>query len=339
MAGSALPSSPTVFSSPVRDRGTCKTRPDHLKRPTKKPSELDKPGLKMLGERQLKYLRDWITDWKGADMKVLLSQTVFAGVATHHGPEMEYVYGDLDSGGWPKSGRDRAIEIMRKGFVFHIAGDQHLASQVQYGLDHYRDAGWCFCTPAVANGYPRAFLPDELGWKVKDRPEHGLPNTGEYEDAFGNKNYVYAVGNPDDTLSWDNRYIQAQKRSSGFGIVTFNHKTRDITTDCFKFLANVEHPGAGDEFPGWPMTINQRDNYGREAVDYLPEIHVNKPDQLLTLNDSEGNLVYVIRINGTTFRPKVFRKGTYSVIIGEGAEAEKIDGIQSGTGGLIRVGK
>ena len=71
-------------------------------------------------------------------------------------------------------------------------------------------------------------------------------------------------------------------------------------------------------------------------MDYLPEIQVDKPDQLLTLNDSQGNLVYVIRINGTTFRPRVFRKGTYSVIIGEGPEERKIDGIRSGSGGSIQ---
>ena len=200
----------------------------------------------MLGERQLDFLKDWITDWEGADMKVLLSQTVFAGVATHHGPELGFVYGDLDSGGWPKSGRDRAFDYP-EAFTFHIAGDQHLAPRSirPRGLPGCR---MVFCTPSVANGYPRAFLPDELGWKVTGRPDHGLPNTGEYEDAFGNKNYIYAVANPAESF-WDNRYIQAQKRSSGFGIVTLNQKTREITTDCWKFLADVEHPAPRTNSP------------------------------------------------------------------------------------------
>ncbi len=108
----------------------------------------------------------------------------------------EYLYGDLDSGGWPKSGRDKAIRLMRKGAVFHINGDQHVPSLVQYGLKNYRDADWSFCTPAIAVMYLRWFLPDELGYPVVDRPEHNYPNTGKYTDAFGNKNYVYAIGNP-----------------------------------------------------------------------------------------------------------------------------------------------
>ena len=326
-----------IFKSGPEAVATWDTRPDHLKKPLKDPSVLDRPGLKMLGDRQLEFLEDWITDWEGADMKVLLSQTVFAGAATHHGQEMEFVYGDLDSGGWPKSGRDRAIRIMRKGFVFHIAGDQHLASQVQYGLDHYRDAGWCFCTPAVANGYPRAFLPDELGWKVTNRPEHGLPNTGEYEDAFGNKNYVYAVGNPAEKTTWENRYIQAEKRSSGFGIVTFNKDTRNITTDCWRFLANVENPGKDDQFPGWPVTINQLDNYGREAVAFLPEIRVSKPGELIQILDNTGDLVYMIRMKGNKFIPKVFSEGTYTIILGEGEHTRKISGVKTGSKEAINV--
>ena len=37
----------------------------------------------LLGERQMNFLRDWATDWSGgAWMKVVLSQTLFANVAT-----------------------------------------------------------------------------------------------------------------------------------------------------------------------------------------------------------------------------------------------------------------
>ena len=43
-------------------------------------------------------------------MKILLSQTVFAGVATHHGNYDGYLKADLDSGGWPQTARDRALK-------------------------------------------------------------------------------------------------------------------------------------------------------------------------------------------------------------------------------------
>ena len=230
-------------------------RADHMKEPRKDLSFLDKPGVKMLGDRQMDFLNNWITDWKDADMKVLLSQTVFANVATHHGGLEGYLYGDLDSGGWPKSGRDKVIRLMRKGAVFHINGDQHVPSLVQYGLDSYRDAGWSYCTPAIAVMYLRWFLPDELGRPVVDRPEHGYPNTGKYTDAFGNKNYVYAIGNPGKmTIDRESRYNHAQIRSSGFGFVTFNKDERTIKIDAFRFKADVENPNpVKDEFPGWPL--------------------------------------------------------------------------------------
>ena len=242
-------------------------RHDHMAKPRKDLSFLDKPGVKLLGDRQMKFLNNWITDWHNADMKVLLSQTVFANVATHHGDLSGYLYGDLDSGGWPKSGRDKAIRLMRKGAVFHINGDQHVPSLVQYGLKNYRDAGWSYCTPAIAVMYLRWFLPDELGHPILDRPAHGYPNTGKYTDAFGNKNFVYAIGNPGKiTIDNSSRYNHAQIRSSGFGFVTFDTKERTIDIDAFRFKADVVNPNpVRDEFPGWPLKISQLDNLGMGA--------------------------------------------------------------------------
>jgi alkaline phosphatase D len=218
-------------------------RHDHMKEPRKDLSFLDKPGVEMLGERQEKFLNDWALDWENADMKVLLSQTVFANVATHHGNLSDYLYGDLDSGGWPKSGRDKVIKLMRKVAAFNINGDQHLPSLVQYGVENFRDAGWSYCTPAICNFYMRWFLPDELGIPVVDRPEHGYENTGKYADAFGNKNFVYAIGNPGKiTVDKESRYGNAQIRNSGFGMVTFDQVSRDIKIDAWRFIADVENP-------------------------------------------------------------------------------------------------
>jgi len=116
-------------------------RRDHLKEPVSDYTKLDNPGLQLLGDRQEKFLRKWIREWKGANMKVLLSQTVLANVATHHGQGKMFLYGDLDSGGWPRSGRNRALEILRKASVFQVSGDQHIPSVVKYGIDEFKDAG------------------------------------------------------------------------------------------------------------------------------------------------------------------------------------------------------
>ncbi len=230
-------------------------RKDHLKTPVKDVSKLDKPGLKFLGDRQMQFLDEWAKDWDGKQIKVLLSQTPFTYTTTHHGPNRMLLYGDLDSGGWPKSGRDNAIALMNKCKAFHITGDQHLTSMVQYGLDNYRDAGWIFCTPAISVGYPRRFFPDQLGWDIKNRPDHGNPNTGEFTDGFGNKNFVYAVGNPDDQDKHQNRYQQAELKASGYGMIYFNKEDREVTCESIRFLGDVDDI-ANAQFPGWPVTID-----------------------------------------------------------------------------------
>ncbi|MFV0590970.1 MAG: alkaline phosphatase D family protein [Draconibacterium sp.] len=304
-------------------------RHDHMKEPRKDLSFLDKPGVTMIGERQTKFLNDWLLDWKGADMKVLLSQTVFANVATHHGGLGEYLYGDLDSGGWPKSGRDTVIRLMRKVATFHINGDQHVPSLVQYGLENYRDAGWSFCTPAIAVMYLRWFLPDELGRPVLDRPEHNYPNTGKYEDAFGNKNYVYAIGNPGKiTVDKNSRYSHAQIRSSGFGMVTFDQTERTILIDAWRFKADVENPNPiRDQFPGWPFKISQFDNLGQGAENVLPQFMLNKPNQLMQIwNEKTGELVQTFRLKGNTVQPKLFEGGTFKIIFGEDGTQKELAG-------------
>lgn len=306
------------FKSGPERVATWEGRLDHLKKPLKDASSLDKPGLTLLGDRQMEFLDGWVRDWKGARMKVLLSQTIFTYASTHSGNDSSYLEGDLDSDGWPKRGRDEAIKLMRKAFAFHICGDQHLPYLIQYGIKDYRDAGWVFCTPAIAVGYQRYFLPDRLGWPVVNRPAHGNPNTGCYKDGFGNLNYIYAVGNPDEINRHENRYRQADLRSSGFGIIRFNLSTRDITAEAYRFLSKTAQ-GEFLQFPGWPLTINQLDNYGREPLAFLPLLDIEGMEDpvLEVTNETTGELEYILRIKGNSFKPKVFSMDPHSIRIGD----------------------
>lgn len=308
-----------VFKSGPENISTWGGRKDHLHFLPDDPSILDKEGLKLLGDRQIEFLNHWIEDWKGSYMKTLLSQTIFTNAATHHGGNKEFLFGDLDSDGWPKSGRDRALRVIRKAFSFHIAGDQHLPTFIHYGIDNYEDAGWAFCTPAITVGYQRRFLPDRLGWEINSRPEHGNPNTGYYKDAFGNLNYVYAVGNPEDETSDPNRYRRAQKSASGFGLITFDTDNRTIKTDAYHFLASVPSESQPDQFPGWPVTVTQMDNYGRHHYGYLPVLvfdHFEDP-VVRVINEDSRELVYNIRIKGNIFSPFIFKPGKYFVEYGD----------------------
>lgn len=242
-------------------------RADHVPDPDFDTSVLDKPGLVLLGERQEEFLRKWSEDWRGHSMKILLSQTVFAGVATHHGRKGtgEYLKADLDCGGWPQTPRDNAINIIRKSKALHINGDQHLTTLCQYGVDKQRDSNWSFCTPAIAVGYPRWWRPDECEMPHENRPGHGIPHTGEYLDGLGNKTYVYAVGNPD-AASEKNRYKLAHQKGSGFGFVTIDTEKKTYYIESYRFLIDATDGNEANQFPGWPVTIHQEENAGKNRL-------------------------------------------------------------------------
>ncbi|MDH3583529.1 MAG: alkaline phosphatase D family protein, partial [Phycisphaerae bacterium] len=183
-------------SGPEGKVNTWKGRPDHVRDQKYEVKKLDKPGLKLLGDRQLKFLNQWAADWRGADAKCVLSQTIFCNLANYHGGNQQFIFADLDSNGWPQTGRNKAVDAMRRGFAFHLAGDQHLASIVHHGVESWNDGGYSFCVPSISAGYPRSWRPDQEGRPVRNRPAGAPANTGEYRDAFRNFITVHAVGNP-----------------------------------------------------------------------------------------------------------------------------------------------
>jgi hypothetical protein len=253
------------FKSGPERVDTGEGRADHVKDPDFDTSTLDNPGLELLGERQEQFLEAWADDWRGHSMKILLSQTPLAALATHHGTFDGYLKADLDSNSWPQTARNRAVAILRKSKALHINGDQHLATLSQYGVEKQRDANWAFCTPAIAVGYPRWWRPDEVGMPHENRPGHGLPNTGEYLDGFGNKVYVYAVGNPI-VPDAKNRYEVAHQKGSGLGLITVDTEARTYRLEAFKFLVDATAGQPDNQFPGWPLTIHQHENAGETRV-------------------------------------------------------------------------
>lgn len=222
------------------------------------------PGLNLLGNRQETFLKTWGQDWRGHKLKAVLSQTVFAGISTHQPRPDRYLKYDFDCSGWPASARNKAIDSMRDSMALHICGDTHLGSISQYGVNQQRDSNWAFCTPAISAGWPRWWLPDNVGLPHKNRPAHGLPQTGEYLDSFGNKIYVYATGNPEVGKS-DNRYIKAHEKGSGFGFITFNTEKLTYTMSAYRFLVDVSD-NKNNQFSGWPVTIHQQENRGENLL-------------------------------------------------------------------------
>jgi hypothetical protein len=298
-------------ASILPDRGWRPNRPDHVTVVGYDPRALDVPEARLLGERQLKFLRHWAADWHDCDMKTVLSQTAFCGGAHLHGTRDNRLLVDLDCNGWPQTGRNKALAEIRKAFAMMICGDQHLGTIIHHGINYWNDAGYSLCVPSIANLYLRWWAPLEPG---KNR-EPGMPDyLGEFLDGLGNKITMLAVANPDPEENHD----KLTTRAAGFGVVKFNKKTRQITMECWPRNVDITAPNT-KQYPGWPRTIQQTDNYARKPVAYLPTIEVegmtNPVVQLI--DESNGEIVYTLRINGTSFRPKVFKIEKYTVKIGQ----------------------
>ncbi|MCK4959059.1 MAG: hypothetical protein KAT00_06655 [Planctomycetes bacterium] len=299
-------------------------RPDHITDPDYEPRTVDVPEAVLLGDRQLAFLDDWAQDYAGADMKVALSQTIFCGGAHIHGKVGGRLHADMDSNGWPQAGRNRAIVALRKTFAFHLAGDQHLATIFHHGVNDWRDSIVSFCVPSIANLYLRWWDPIAEGL---NRNPGDPPYLGDHYDGFDNMVTCYAVANPSKEHSDGGKL---NTRAAGFGIVKLNKNTRKITMECWPRNVDITDPKI-KPYPGWPRTIDQTDNYGRKPSAYLPTIKVKgqRAPVVQIVDESDGSIVYTIRIKGSTFKPKVFREGAYTVRIGEGRTQKTFTGVES----------
>jgi hypothetical protein len=275
--------------------------------------EMDVVGATLLGQRQLDFLEDWTTDWNNAEMKAVLSQTIFANVATHSPTLQKKQRYSTDSNGWPQSGRNKALAVIRKSFACMIAGDQHLGSVVQHGIEDWNNAGFSFAVPAAANFWLRWWKPDNPGKNHKP----GTPNyTGEYKDAFHNKMTVHAIANPTHEDNSPKEDL-LNGRASGYGIIRFNKPTRKITYECWARNVDMFAPKS-KPYDGWPVTFSQTDNFLIKNGYELPTLKISKPNQVVTIRNYYSNeVISSLRINGTEYKPKVMLSGKYNIDIGE----------------------
>ncbi|QDT04883.1 hypothetical protein K227x_32800 [Rubripirellula lacrimiformis] len=285
-------------------------RPDHIRNPDYDPASVDVEGAILLGQRQLDFIDRWAQDWDDAKMKVALSATIFCGGAHIHGTANGRLHADMDSNGWPQTGRNNALKALRKAFAFHYAGDQHLATIFHHGVDEYRDSIWSFCVPSIANLYLRWWEPLQPGMnREPNSPEY----TGDSLDGFANKVTNYAAANPEKMPAGN----LLNTRAAGFGIVRLNTKTRDITMECWPRNVDVTDPAA-KQYPGWPRTISQFDNYNPPSWGKLGELTFDVDSPVIQVVDSaDGEVLYTVRVNGNKFAPGAPRGRTFTVKAGQ----------------------
>lgn len=281
--------------------------------------DMDVENATLLGKRQLDFLEDWTTDWKDADMKAVLSQTIFTNLATHT-PTIDKKMGySVDANGWPQAGRNKALDVIRKSFSCMIAGDQHLGSVVHHGIEDWNNAGYSFAVPAAANFWMRWWNPDKPG---KNRQPNSAKYTGEYKDAFHNKITVHAVANP---THKDNkpRTDLLDGRAAGYGIIKFNKAKRETTFECWKRNVDITNPNS-KQYDGWPITFNQTDNFAIKDGFELPTLQISKNNQVVTVrNNYTKEVISSLRISGNNYQPKVMHSGEYTIEVGEGKSVKR----------------
>jgi hypothetical protein len=147
-----------------------------------------------------------------------------------------------------------------------------------------------------------------------------LPFTGRFYDGLGNKVTMHAYANP----------TTENYTAAGYGLVRFDKSTRRITIECWPRHVDVTDAGAR-QVPGWPISIGQEDNYSRAAMAYLPRLEISGQEDpvVQVIDEYLGEIVYTLRINGTTFKPKVFREGVYTIRVGEGPSLKTFPGVES----------
>ncbi|GGZ71720.1 alkaline phosphatase D family protein [Algibacter mikhailovii] len=284
--------------------------------------QFDMEGAKLLGDKQLKFLEAWTTDWENAEMKTVLSQTALAMVDNYTGKYDRELIADFDSNGWPQSGRNKALKVIRKSFSPTITGDTHLGAVTKMGIDNWGDAGYNFTTPAIANYWLRWWQPKIPG---KNRAKNSPTYTGEFLDGFHNKITVKAVANPTLPEIKEGGYLST--RAAGFGVIRYNKPSRKITFEAWARNVDIHAPNA-QQYPGWPITISQEDNFTIADGFQLPTLKISKEDQVVTVKDKYTKAVISsIRIKGNTYQPKVIHNGNYLIEVGEGSQKVIVDSI------------
>jgi alkaline phosphatase D len=296
----------------------------------KTPPKIQDPAEQvLLGERQLRFLKEWGEDWKGQKFKVVVSQTVYAAMHVNFNGELAR---DPDTNGFPKVGRDRAVRLFRRCGALVVCGDQHLSTFARLGIERPSDAVYQFSVPALANIWWRWFYPNMPG---KDRKPGEPDYLGEFTDAWGNYFRMIAVANPERRELLGQRLRQRHLipleeakegkgdtyracLGDGYGIVRFDKIQGRITIECWPH--NADPADGNQQFPGWPITLKLEELDGRKPIAWLPDLRIEEiADPVVQIVDqTTGEVIKITRARKGFYRPGVFDADkVYTLRVGE----------------------
>ncbi|MGC8892830.1 MAG: hypothetical protein ACP5P6_09560 [Candidatus Saccharicenans sp.] len=291
-------------------------------------------GAELLGRDQLNFLEQWAADWSsGVWMKAALSSSLWVSLITMpegwlgdealfrlplvklgEFPPDDQPVADFNTGGWPPSARDEAVKILRKALAVHLAGSGGPASSLKYGLGKSGEGGWAFIASPIINSWPARWFPSSfLQAAKKSVRKTETQISGRFEDALSNKFTLEAISNP-----FASEGPSVYRAQPGYGIIRFDRETRQIIFE--NWPTNVDPSAAqAKPYPGWPLTISQAENDGRQPVSYLPLFKFKGLENpvVQVVEEKSGEILYTLRIRGTEYRPGVYRVGRYLVRCGE----------------------
>ena len=102
-------------------------------------------------------------------------------------------------------------------------------------------------------------------------------------------------------------------RAPGYGIIKFRRSDREI--EFANWPRWVDASMAGSEpYPGWPIRIHQTDSGLPSGYSLPPVESGGVADPVVqVIDESNGEVVYTLRIQGSEFTPTVREPGSYAV--------------------------
>jgi phosphodiesterase/alkaline phosphatase D-like protein len=219
-----------VIKEPIGGGQRRKPRIEVVRDPDFDCRSLDRPELQLLGKDQEAFLKKWAEELKASGgLGAVVSSSPWAHIAMYSPTST-----DLDSNGWPQSGRNRALKAIGDAPVVMFHGDVHLGTLGRHGIKEFNDGPITYSFPSFSSRAGRSWNPVEAG---KNRAPGDARNTGEFHDRFGNRITVYGAGNG----------------LNGYGIILFDTAKREVKLQFHPM--NEQRKPIKVDVPGWPHTV------------------------------------------------------------------------------------
>jgi len=198
--------------------------------------KLEREELQLLGVEQEKFLEDWALKVHKKDrLAAVLNQSPLCNIGNY-----DPRFGDMDSNGWPKVGRDRALRCLVPAQPVMIAGDIHYGTLAQHGIDDWQDGPWSFSVPAFGSKQNRRWAPSV---PAQGNEIPGISGSGNHHDRFLNKLTIRGTA----------------PGKQGYGIVVFDKSNKQVRIELHTM--NSDRKPDQMKIPGWPLELQ----YGTDA--------------------------------------------------------------------------